>query len=572
MKEQTWLVLLMALSLAGCGGGSDIGTGTPPSTTYTVSGVITPKIEGVVVSLTSASTANTAMTDVNGVYSFNGIVNDTYTVKPNHAGHTFDPAERINITVNGDVSGVSFTANPATYTISGAISGTLPADRVMVSLTGAGTTVTASAIGGAYSFTGIVNGTPYAVKPSSSAYTFVPAEATNIIANGMDVQGVNFDAKAITSGYSISGRVTQNNTGLPGVIMMLTGAANRVTDADGKYSFDGLANGDYTLTPQQQTGLTITPTSLLKVTINNSNILVNDFTALSSSGTVTRNYTLYIKSGKLIINGNGGTTLDAWGYTDVASGTPKFPGPQLSANAGDTVTVTVVNKHSIPHDFMINGVINGATNDITPILADASRTYRFTASNAGTYLYYDTLNSDINREMGLYGALIVGSADGSPQAWTHPYDFQRIWVVGEMDKPRWNDVANGPNAVTTLAYKPNYFLINGKGGFDGMKDLGTTIAGKVGQTALVRIANGGQFTHSLHFHSNHVTVLAKNGVQESSPKELDVVALRPLETVDVLFYLNQIGNYPMHVHTAQLETANGVYLNGVATLISISPK
>ena len=43
----------------------------------------------------------------------------------------------------------------------------------------------------------------------------------------------------------------------------------------------------------------------------------------------------------------------------------------------------------------------------------------------------------------------------------------------------------------------------------------------------------------------------------------------PLGTADVLYYLNQPGDYPMHVHTAQMETANGVYLNGVATMIKM---
>jgi hypothetical protein len=35
----------------------------------------------------------------------------------------------------------------------------------------------------------------------------------------------------------------------------------------------------------------------------------------------------------------------------------------------------------------------------------------------------------------------------------------------------------------------------------------------------------------------------------------------------VLYQLNQPGHYPMHVHTAQMETGNGVYLNGTATMI-----
>lgn len=276
-------------------------------------------------------------------------------------------------------------------------------------------------------------------------------------------------------------------------------------------------------------------------------------------------YTLYIEAGTLTVSGTGGASMAAWSYTDVP-GTPKWPGPVLSANEGDTVEITVVNNHNIDHNFVIQGV----TTDTTAIPPGGSRTYRFTAPAPGTFLYYDTLNNNVNREMGLYGMMWIGPVGGGNTVWSGgpAYDFWRSWVVSEMDKPRWNDVAGSGGTVNTSVYRPNYFLINGKGGFEGMSDPNTTIDGTVGQTALVRIANAGQFAHSLHFHGNHVEVLAINGVPQPAPfQKVDVVNLPPLGTMDVLFRLNQPGEYPMHIHTAQMETANGVYLNGVATMI-----
>ncbi|MHB1216416.1 MAG: multicopper oxidase domain-containing protein [Thiobacillus sp.] len=285
---------------------------------------------------------------------------------------------------------------------------------------------------------------------------------------------------------------------------------------------------------------------------------------LVNAHAASRNYTLYISAGSLTVNGAGGATLNAWGYSDT-SGSPKVPGPILTADEGDTVSITVINNHTLSHNFVIQGV----TTDATAIPAGQTRGYSFTASTAGTYLYSDTLNS-VNREMGMYGVLTVAAAGGANQAWTGgpAFTFQRTWVVSEMDKPRWNDVAGAGGTVNTSVYKPNYFLINGKGGFDGMGDAATTIDGTVGQTALVRIVNPGQFAHSLHFHGNHFKVLTINGVRQSSPyRELDVINIPPLGTADVTYDLNQPGDYPMHVHSAQMETANGVYLNGVATMI-----
>ena len=304
-----------------------------------------------------------------------------------------------------------------------------------------------------------------------------------------------------------------------------------------------------------------------RLVLNAIGLLLAGLSSIASAATL--NYTLYISAGSFTVNGTGGTTMSAWGYSDVA-GTPKIPGPLLTANEGDTVNITVVNNHNINHNF----VVQGLTSDATAIAAGGSKLYTVTlASNsAGTYLYSDTLSSNVNREMGMYGALVVKPAGGGNTAWTGgpAYTFERTWVVSEMDKPRWNDVAGAGNAVDTSVYKPNYFLLNGKGGFDAMADANTTIAGLLGQTALVRIVNAGQHSSSLHFHANHIKVISVNGVNQSSPfVEADVVNVPPMSTMQVTFYLNQLGDYPMHVHTAQQETANGVYLNGVATMIQM---
>lgn len=289
------------------------------------------------------------------------------------------------------------------------------------------------------------------------------------------------------------------------------------------------------------------------------------FAAAAPAATV--NYTLYIVPGQWTINNGGGTTLDVWTFSDVA-GTAKVSGPVLTANEGDTVNVTVTNNHTIDHNFVIKGV----TTDTKAIAAGASKTYSFTASTAGTYVYSDTLNSNINREMGMYGMFWVGPSDGSKRAWTDgpAYDFQRLWVLSDMDKPRWNDVAASGGTIDTSVYRPNYFMNNGKGGLDAKKDAGITIDGGLGQKALIRIVNAGQFAQSLHFHANHFEVLTLDGARQSSPyKQLDVINVPPYSTADVMFTLNQLGDYVLHNHTAQMETANGFYLNGVATMIHI---
>ncbi len=275
-------------------------------------------------------------------------------------------------------------------------------------------------------------------------------------------------------------------------------------------------------------------------------------------------YTLYIEPGTFTVNGAGGTTLNVWGYTTGAGAPPMIPGPMLEAREGETVTVTVYNRHSLPHNF----VVRGLTSDATAIAAGGSRTYTFQTPKAGVYLYSDTLNNNINREMGLYGALVVRTADGSQRAWSNgpSFDFERTWVISDMDKPRWNDVASRGGTVNTSVYKPNYFLMNGQGGFDGMHDPSSVVEGATGQTALVRIVNAGQFDQSLHFHGFHFQIIDSDGTRLSPAEWGDTINVKAGTTAMVTYRLNR-GIYPMHVHTAQLETANGVYLNGVATLL-----
>ena len=87
-----------------------------------------------------------------------------------------------------------------------------------------------------------------------------------------------------------------------------------------------------------------------------------------ATNAASRSYTLYITAGSVTVNGAGGATMNAWGYGTQA-GIPTFPAPQLVADEGDSVTVTVVNNHTINHNFVIQGV----TTDTTAIAPGGSR-------------------------------------------------------------------------------------------------------------------------------------------------------------------------------------------------------
>jgi len=248
--------------------------------TYSISGTITPSAggSGATVTLSGGASGSTTANS-SGAFTFTGLQNGTYTLTPSRAGYTFSPASQ-NVTVNGaTVTGVSFTAtqqvNP-TYSISGTISPTAGGSGAIVTLNGAASATTTANSSGNYTFTGLSNGT-YAVTPSRAGYTFSPTSQSATV-NGANVSGINFTAAAQVQTFSISGTISPTAGG-SGATVTLSGAASGSTTANssGVYTFTGLANGTYTVTPSNA-GFTFTPVNQ-SVTVNGANVGSVNFTA-----------------------------------------------------------------------------------------------------------------------------------------------------------------------------------------------------------------------------------------------------------------------------------------------------
>jgi hypothetical protein len=143
-------------------------------------------------------------------------------------------------------------------------------------LSGAAAATTTTSGTGAYSFNGLSNGT-YAVTVSHTGYTFNPTSQTAVV-NGANVTGVNFAATALT--FSISGTLSPTLGG-GGASVTLSGTANAIVTANGAgaYSFTGLGNGTYTITPSN-TGYTFTPMSQ-NATLGGVNLTGINFTAVA---------------------------------------------------------------------------------------------------------------------------------------------------------------------------------------------------------------------------------------------------------------------------------------------------
>lgn len=279
-------------------------------------------------------------------------------------------------------------------------------------------------------------------------------------------------------------------------------------------------------------------------------------------------YNLYIEPGTFTIaastiTGNGATTFPILGFAS-ASGSPGVtPGPLIETVTGQTVTINVTNDHANTHRFTVEGLLSS----VTELLPGDSKQIQFTPTEAGVYRYGDPQLPD--RSLGLYGAVVVRPVNDPNSAWTGGPAFtqERTWVISDFDDT-WQRASG---AINTSTYNPNYFVLNGKSGFAASQDATSVIDGNIGDTFLIRIANAGQYDQSLQFHSHHAQIISQGGRKLASiadARSTETINVKRGSTAMVLLTLNKPGTYPVTAHTAQMQTGNGVYLNGVGTNIT----
>jgi FtsP/CotA-like multicopper oxidase with cupredoxin domain len=162
-------------------------------------------------------------------------------------------------------------------TISGSVKSSkgYPMSGVEVSLSGDASFKAFTDALGNYAFTGLKSG-KYTVAPKRTA-AFIP-ESRSVTISAADASGLDF--VAAPGIYSISGTISNSaRVPMPGVTVVLSGAsaAATVTDARGVYSFAGLDNGAYVVTPSM-TGFSFIP-QRRNVSINGASVSGQNFTA-----------------------------------------------------------------------------------------------------------------------------------------------------------------------------------------------------------------------------------------------------------------------------------------------------
>ncbi|MEW6053658.1 MAG: LamG-like jellyroll fold domain-containing protein [Nitrospirota bacterium] len=233
-------------------------------------------------------------------------------------------------------SAVTVTASfDGKYFISGTVrtpSGSTPGSPirgVTITLGGdaGGTAITDK--NGYYQFAGLPNGN-YTLTPSMLNYSFTPATRA-VALSERNMYSQNFTGTYSVSGtHSLSGKIlTAQGSPLSGVTVALNGSATGTTQTDilGNYTFSGLSNGNYTVTPGMA-GYTFAP-EFRTVTISGFSMSGMNFTGtLTGGGIYSISGTVRLPSGafpgkpvpgvvvSLTGDSTGTTTTDNYGnYT-----------------------------------------------------------------------------------------------------------------------------------------------------------------------------------------------------------------------------------------------------------------
>jgi hypothetical protein len=155
------------------------------------------------------------------------------------------------------------TGSTQQFSISGTVSPIPAGTGVTLTLSGATIGTATSDSSGNYTFTGLANGS-YTVTPNKPGYGFTPPGQA-VTVSGSNVSNVSFTASALPT-YSVSGSISPLPGG-SGVTLTLsaqseggTGGGTVTSDTSGNFTFSGVVNGTYTITPTK-TGFSFNPAS-----------------------------------------------------------------------------------------------------------------------------------------------------------------------------------------------------------------------------------------------------------------------------------------------------------------------
>lgn len=264
-------------------------------------------------------------------------------------------------------------------------------------------------------------------------------------------------------------------------------------------------------------------------------------------GVTGQSFDLTARAGHVSVADGG--SIYSWGYSESSKASMQLPGPTLIVTQNQPVTITLTNALPVAAgnvSIVIPGqtvtASDGVSGDLTrEAVPGGTVTYTFTPSEPGTYQYHSGTQTELQVEMGLYGALIVRPdpnlisgitcTTGQP-AYVNAstcYDIEYLYVLSEIDinvhqAAELQAGGTGPIKMPEGTLSSEYWLMNGRVGPDTMtastapgqgilpnQPYGSLTRMNPGQRLLMRVVGAGREMHPFHHHGNHARMIAVDG-------------------------------------------------------------
>ena len=199
----------------------------------------------------------------------------------------------------------------------------------------------------------------------------------------------------------------------------------------------------------------------------------------------------------------------------IIPGQPATFSPQTFTHT-DTASRTSTRIKAFTHEATANG---------------GTASYTWTGVKAGTYLYQSGSHPAKQVQMGLYGALTIGSYAGTSGDVTLLYS--------EIDPV----LHSPPTAATPLGYHPRHFLVNGSESLSGIDAID---AGDTNQPTVLRMLNAGLDFHVPTLTGGYLTQVAEDGNAYPFAKQQYSVNLPAGKTIDALWQPASVGDHVIY--------------------------
>lgn len=274
-------------------------------------------------------------------------------------------------------------------------------------------------------------------------------------------------------------------------------------------------------------------------------------------------YIVYLRAEVINKTLPDGTVVPMWAfardtYFEAHDGIPSVPGPVITIpETENEVEIYLENNLPVPISITIPGqYLSNNTGPVrnvggriqsfsheTPPGNTVAVKYEWQNFKSGTYLLHSGTDLAIQIPMGLYCVIKKDTASNQIYSSNTTYSNEAVIVLSEIDPDLNIQVNNNPGigTISSIDYKPKFFLVNGSTYYSGISPIDI---GYAGNTKLLRIINAGLKDRVFSLGESRFKIIAEDGNEYPYYLEQFALFVAAGQTKDILFTPPSEGYYP----------------------------